>query len=999
MAAYHERSEHTPAVVSIPQIRVIELVAVFCIVYAAREIAGFTYRNGLIILLFLSSALANLILVGVENFLLRSPNPPANKKRVWESVTVFIDLLTVLALVYLTGTIESPFIFLVIVPLFFAGRLLPAKQAGFAVTAVTVVTITALAMAELRGLIPHFSCYANATGVAANPHYVVGTVLVLGGFMSLMTYLFSTFYDNFRVVFRSAEDRLLNSRRRILELTRLYDISLGINSVISLDTLLKMVCKEITLLLRRPWANVILVNQKQEIIKHVELSDKGIVSTTTDEDIGKDPLVINILESEDGLVIDNVSQSRFTLKSMLVAGRHLVALLAVPIQSGKDVLGIIMAGDKENAQFDQEDVRLLTILSGQVATAIEKSNLYEVMSGRIRKLEDENEKLGNDNKLKMSYISHLSHEFKTPLTSIKAYVESLKDHIENPDFHERDEFLGIITSETDRLIRMVNKVLDISKIEFGQRTLKRKTFDLQSLLLDVESSMQPYLRDKNLHFIIKLPPELPLIDGDEDLIKQVLINLISNAIKFSPHNSRIYVEAMEDAVSVRITVRDEGEGIPEEDLKNIFLQFYQVHSEMCEGVGLGLAIVKNIVEQHGGYVQVASRLGEGSAFSFTLPKEHHFNDLVGYLFDSMASRDEIQKMLHLAVTVIAEMLSVKIVSLMLLDHEKKELFIKEAYGLDEDIVKNKRVAVGSGIAGRVIETGEPLLIKDIEVSEMTKCPNNPQYETRSLVSAPLKIGSSVIGVINANNKTNGEAFTEDDLTLLVSLSLRLSKVIERIRTAEDSHAFISQTVESLQSLLESCKKDVSGLRSRLVQWAVEVARKLNLSEKEVQVTQFVSSVHDVGMTYVSDRILQKTLELTPEEVDEIRKHPQRGATIMRPFEFIEMVSQSILFHHERIDGMGYPMGLKGDQIPVGSRILAVLDAYVSMIDERPFRRKMTPREAVDELVRHSGTQFDPKIVNAFVEVLMDEGFIEVEEYTKIADGLIRSGGRRHHVLP
>ncbi|MDD4857948.1 MAG: HD domain-containing protein, partial [Candidatus Krumholzibacteria bacterium] len=161
--------------------------------------------------------------------------------------------------------------------------------------------------------------------------------------------------------------------------------------------------------------------------------------------------------------------------------------------------------------------------------------------------------------------------------------------------------------------------------------------------------------------------------------------------------------------------------------------------------------------------------------------------------------------------------------------------------------------------------------------------------------------------------------------------------------------------------------------------------------------QYVSSVHDVGMTCVSDAILKKTLDLTPEEMEEIKKHPQRGAAIMRPLEFVELVSQSIPFHHERLDGKGYPMGLRGDQIPIGSRILAVLDAYVSMVNERPFRTRLTNAEAVDELVRHSGTQFDPRVVSAFVEVLMDEGQVEVDAFTRIADALRTV--KKHHLVP
>lgn len=997
MSTIEKTEDRSRVFVSIPQIRLIELIAIFCIVYVAREIAGFDYKVGLIVSVFLGSAFLNIFLAGLENRVARKEDDFIFGESFWCWTTVLVDLATVIALVFFTGNIESPFIFVLVVPLFFAGRLLPALEAGITVTALTVFSVLILGILEIHGVIPHFSCLPGSGHTFNNTHYLVGGVLVLGGFMSLMTYLFSTFYDNFNVYFKTAEDRLMNSRKRIIELTRLYDISLGINSVISLDTLLKMVCKEITLLLRRPWASVILLNQKKEIINYVELGEEGIVNIEPENDLYSDPLLAEILSHEDGLSIENVSRNRLSSGSKLVSGKRLRPFLAVPVLSGRDSMGVLLVGDQDDKLFAEEDVRLLTILSGQVATAIEKSRLYELMNVRISRLEQENEKLENANKLKMGYISHLSHEFKTPLTSIKAYVESLKDHIDDPDFKEKKDFLEVVSNETDRLIRMVNKVLDISKIEFGQRTLKRDLFDLKTVIDEVETSMQPYLLDKRLHLIARIADDVPMIDGDEDLIKQVFINLIGNAVKFSPQSSRIFVTAKEDAVSVKVTIRDEGMGIPEEDLKNIFKHFYRVGAGVEDGVGLGLAIVKNIIEQHGGYIHVSSSMGQGSIFTFTLPKEHHFNDLIGFIFGSLDSQEEIQEIFQLSVKVVAEMLSAKIVSLMLLDRERKELFIKDAYGLDESVVENARVKLGTSIAGKVAESGQPLLIENVEEIGMPGNHNKPQYETKSLLSVPLIIGTTVIGVINVNNKTSGKPFTEDDLSLLVSLSLRLSKIIERMRTAEDFNAFLREAIHSLRSLLEICKKDKTGLRRKVVRWAVKVGRKLMMSEKDIQVLQYVASIHDVGMTTVNEDILRKTLELTPDEVDEIRRHPQRGTAILRPLEFVEMVSQIMLFHHERIDGKGYPMGLKEEQIPLGSRILSVLDAYVSMISSRPFRRQFAVEESIEELVANAGTQFDTTVVNAFAEVLMDEGYVDIEEYTNVSDRL-RFGGR-HKALP
>jgi HD-GYP domain-containing protein (c-di-GMP phosphodiesterase class II) len=118
---------------------------------------------------------------------------------------------------------------------------------------------------------------------------------------------------------------------------------------------------------------------------------------------------------------------------------------------------------------------------------------------------------------------------------------------------------------------------------------------------------------------------------------------------------------------------------------------------------------------------------------------------------------------------------------------------------------------------------------------------------------------------------------------------------------------------------------------------------------------------------------------------------------MRPFEFVEAVSKTMLFHHERVDGQGYPMGLKGNQIPIGAKIIAVLDAWVSMISERPFRKPLALADSIDELVSNAGKQFDEEVIAAFMELLVDEGQIDIEEYAGIRDRL-RFGGR-HHAMP
>jgi HD-GYP domain-containing protein (c-di-GMP phosphodiesterase class II) len=165
--------------------------------------------------------------------------------------------------------------------------------------------------------------------------------------------------------------------------------------------------------------------------------------------------------------------------------------------------------------------------------------------------------------------------------------------------------------------------------------------------------------------------------------------------------------------------------------------------------------------------------------------------------------------------------------------------------------------------------------------------------------------------------------------------------------------------------------------------AVKIARKMGLPEKDVSVVQYVASVHDIGMTEISDEILNKALHLSSEEMRQIQRHPERGAELIRPLEFVESVSNIILYHHERWDGSGYPMGLKGEEIPIGARILAVIDAFQSMTLGRPYRTRRTTESALDELVENSGTQFDRNVVEAFVSVLKEDGKLAARDEREI----------------
>ncbi len=982
-----------PGAVNVLYLRFVELTALAAIVFVAKWLASFTYPFWAMVTLFITAAILQYSGGLVWGFVAARGNwEPARRAQTQLWYSSYVDLLATLVVIYLTGTIESPFMFLLIVPLFFACYTFPWKTTIVYFLAPALLAVAALGFLELRGVVPHFTCYWFNPSVFTNPHFVTGSLLVVAAFTSLVLFLANTFQGHFQVSMERLRRKGEESESRIHELSRLYDISIGINSAISINTLLKIVAKEATLLLDKPWASIVLFNGRQEVTHAVFVGVNQNDEIKRGRRIRRGGLSEWIWTHSAPIVVENTAKDKRANCSDFLTRFGIRSLVGYPLTAGSQVVGVVYTGDFVPRTVTDQEMRLLTTLCTQLSAAIEKSRLHESLESKIRAQDRQLEALQKTNILKSDFVTHVSHELRTPLTSIKAYMETLNEHNDDENFAQRGEFLEIVSKETDRLIRIVGDILDVSKIEFGQRPIQRTQFELRPLVEDVVSVLAPTLKEKNITIDVRIPESLPRVEADEDLMKQVFINLVTNAVKYSPDGTTVTITAEEETVDVRVTVEDQGIGIPADEVENVFDKYFRVRSQNVskfEGVGLGLAIVKNIVEQHGGSIHVESEEDVGSKFIFTAPREHCVNDLVGYIAEVVDAREDLHDMLELIVRMIAELLSAKIVSLMLLDTNRSELFIKLSYGLDEWIVENTRVKVGEGIAGKVAEHGEPLFISNIEENDVFTCPNNPQYETVSLLSVPLIVSGVVVGVVNVNNKTDGEPFTHDDLNLLISFGERISRALERVRAIEDSRSFLEDTIEAFRRMLDN--KSKTTMIEAAVNLAVCTSRRLGLSEKDVSVIQYVTSVHDIGMTEISDEILDKALNLTNEELPQIREHPQRGAELIRPLEFVESVSNIILYHHERVDGRGYPMGLRGDEIPIGARVLAVVDAYQSMTTGRPYKKAVAVENAVKELVECVDKQFDSDVVNAFIDVLRKEGKLpaaQADHYSRVLAGAV-----------
>jgi signal transduction histidine kinase/DNA-binding response OmpR family regulator len=317
-----------------------------------------------------------------------------------------------------------------------------------------------------------------------------------------------------------------------------------------------------------------------------------------------------------GQVVQNARPASVTdlrqavgIEEVLAALRAENALI-VPLVSNESVIGTITALDHEGGpEFTTEDQDVLLMLASQATIAITNAHLYE----RTKELD----------RLKSEFVAVVSHEVRTPLTSIKGSLELLGDD----RFHKlpgpQRELLGICQANTERLISLINDILDFSKLESSRLSLNFEQMDVGRVLNEAVENIRNLAAMKGVELDVKVGPDTGSVEADPMRVGQVATNLIGNAIKFSPEKGRIEVFASGDSSSVTVSVKDYGRGIAQRDLARLFQRFAQLDSSTTRkagGTGLGLVISKGIVEQHGGKIWVESALGKGSTFSFSLPR-------------------------------------------------------------------------------------------------------------------------------------------------------------------------------------------------------------------------------------------------------------------------------------------------------------------------------------------------------------------------------------------
>ena len=298
----------------------------------------------------------------------------------------------------------------------------------------------------------------------------------------------------------------------------------------------------------------------------------------------------------------------------LMADAGYRALLAVPLFRENLIIGALVVRRRAPGSFDRAAIDLLQTFATQSVLPIQNARLFRDIQEKSRELEIASQH-------KSQFLANMSHELRTPMNAILGYTELIVDTIYGPVPDKVLEVLERVQTNGRHLLRLINDVLDLAKIEAGELDLSISDYSMPDVIQTVVTATESLAAEKDLALQVTIPEKVPIGQGDEGRIAQVLLNLVGNAIKFTD-SGEIDISVATNDGAFKVAVSDTGPGIAPAQQQQIFEEFHQIDSSNTKekgGTGLGLAIAKRIIEMHGGQIRVDSTLGKGSTFSFSLP--------------------------------------------------------------------------------------------------------------------------------------------------------------------------------------------------------------------------------------------------------------------------------------------------------------------------------------------------------------------------------------------
>lgn len=387
--------------------------------------------------------------------------------------------------------------------------------------------------------------------------------------------------------------RTLDSYLRVIEISR------DLASTLDLDTLLNDIVRAAADITHAEAASILLYDDTARQLYFQ-------VATNIDEPTMRG-LVVPLEKSIAGWIVTNRQSlriedahkdERFFSDVEQSIGYETKSMLGIPLITKNKIVGVLEVVNKKRGKFTDPDESMLTVLGAQAAVAIENARLFQ----------------------QSDLISEFVHELRTPLASLSTATYLLL----RPEMsrEQSDQIVNNIHNETLRLNSLASSFLDLARLESGRVQFRKTRFSSADLIYEARDVMMSKAQEADIQVRVDLPSDMPLLEADRDKIKQILLNLISNAIKYNRANGSVILQGDFTEEEVSITVQDTGLGIPDDAIPHLFQKFYRVHEHesKASGTGLGLSICKQIVQGHAGRIEVKSKMGVGTSFKVFLPR-------------------------------------------------------------------------------------------------------------------------------------------------------------------------------------------------------------------------------------------------------------------------------------------------------------------------------------------------------------------------------------------
>lgn len=492
------------------------------------------------------------------------------------------------------------------------------QRRGWLLWGITFVILLALAatvpMVYLSGL--------QAVGARNQASYPLmgGLVATVVAFCLFLAYKHVEL-DRMREALRREETQGAEAKTRLQEMLGLFEVTTGLDVQMRTDSMLEIVVRRMVAVLGAQQASIMLYNPKSGMLEtRATYGLEAEFARNARARLGEGIAGWVAQRRESVLLGPSVQHD---LSRHYKDDRNITSALSVPLRMGERCLGVINVNRINHAEpFTEHHRDLLTTFAEHAGTAIERVQALEQIGQRSRQLEEDNQRLTEIGRLRDLFLSTATHELKTPLTAVIAYAELLHESDDKLDAMQRAEFLKRLRIEAERLLLLIEDILDLTRIESGRLDLKRVPLSVNEIATGAVETTRPTAGKHDVEIRAVYDDSLPAVPLDEVKMRQVIVNLIVNGIRFSPKGGIVTVATSREPRFIKVEVRDQGPGVRPDEATHMFELFGQSRDESTAreaSVGIGLHLVKRITELHGGHVGVNSVPGEGSSFWVRIP--------------------------------------------------------------------------------------------------------------------------------------------------------------------------------------------------------------------------------------------------------------------------------------------------------------------------------------------------------------------------------------------